>query len=335
MPADLSTSYLGLELRNPLVLSACPLSEKLDHLKRFVDAGVAAAVFPSLFEEQLEAEAEEVLEMERFGSDSFPEALDYFPPFDDYNLGPDAYLDRIAQAKPAVGVPIIGSLNGSSPGGWTRYARLIQDAGADAVELNITFVAADVERSAAEVEDRVVGLVADVAGSVSVPVAVKLAPYFSSLGHLAQRIERAGARGLVLFNRILHSDIDLERLRFTPDLELSSPYECRLTLMWMALLRDRVGLSLGATGGVASAADATKLLMTGADAVLCASSFYRGGAAFARTMTADLAAWLDEHEYESVRQMIGSMSRENADDADQLERVNYMRAITSYSGDPI
>lgn len=331
MSIDLSTEYLGLELPHPIVVSACPLTESADDLRRLEDAGAAAAVFPSLFEEQIEHEEHEISSLRATGAESSPEASGYFADLDDYNVGPAEYLRRLEAAQRAVSIPLIGSLNGASRGGWTRYARLIEEAGARALELNVHSVVVDPARSASDVEDEIVDVVGDVCRTVRIPVAVKLGPCFTALPHLARRIVGAGASGLVLFNRFVHPDIDLETLEITPRLVLSSSVETRLALTWIATLRDQTCVSLGATGGAHTPEDVVKLLLAGADAVLVASVLYRRGPAAITALHDGLAEWLEAHEYRSVRQMKGSVSRERCSNPDDFRRVNYMKTLISFS----
>ena len=335
MTPDLSTTYLGLKLKNPLVIAACALTESLDALKRLEAAGAAAAVFPSLFEEQIQHDEIALAKVHDFGVDSFAEALTYFPEQDDYRIGPESYLTRIEQAKKAVKIPVIGSLNGVSIGGWTRYARLMQDAGADAIELNIYFVAADLNMSSSDVEQRYLDLVAAVKQSVSIPLAVQVGAYFSSMGHMAKRLVEAGADGLVLFNRFLQPDICLENLEITPRLVLSTPYEALLPLRWIAILHGRVNASLACTSGIHSAEELTKVLLAGADAGMIASTLYNEGIEQVQKILNGLQNWMVENEYDSVAQLKGSMSQENCPDPTQFERGNYMKALTSFTGPPI
>jgi dihydroorotate dehydrogenase (fumarate) len=329
--ADLSTTYLGLRLPHPIVVSACPLTESPDDLARLADAGAAAAVFPSLFEEQIEHEEREIFRLRASGADSSPEASGYFQDLDGYNVGPTEYLRQIERARRAVSIPIVGSLNGASPGGWTRYARLIESAGAHALELNVHSVTVDPDCTAEDVERAIVELVGDVCANVSIPVAVKLGPQFTALPHLCRRIVGAGARGLVLFNRFVQPDVDLDTLSITPRLVLSTSIEIRQALMWIATLRDQTRASLGATGGAHTAQDIVKLLLAGADAVLIASVLYRRGPEHIATLREGLAQWLDEREYASVEQMKGSLSRERCANPDDYRRANYMKTLTSFS----
>jgi dihydroorotate dehydrogenase (fumarate) len=331
MTVNLTTSYLGLELRNPLVVSACPMSEKLDTLRRLEDAGAAAVVFPSLFEEQIEQEEMEIHALYEASIESFAESLTYLPELDDYNIGPDGYLRRLEAAKSAVSIPVIGSLNGVTTGGWVRYARLIQDAGADALELNVYFVPADPETTSSQAENQYLDLVAAVSDAVSIPLAVKVAPFFSAFAHMARRLVGAGADGLVLFNRFIHPDIDLDQLKVVPNLVLSRPVEMRLPLMWLGLLRGRIEASMAATSGVHGHEDVLKLLLVGADAVMTASSLYQNGPEHLASLLAGVRDWLAEHEYDSVEQMKGSLSQEHSPDPGAFERVNYMKTLHSFS----
>jgi dihydroorotate dehydrogenase (fumarate) len=335
MSVDLRTQYLGLELKNPLVVSACPMTANLDNLHRLEEAGAAAAVMPSLFEEQLVHDQMELFEYYGDPADSFQEAQSYFPELGDYDPGPDAYLRTLEAAKGAVEIPIIGSLNGTTPGGWTRYARMIEQAGADALELNIYLVATDIDATGAEVESRYLELVEAVRESIKIPLAVKIGPFFSSLPNMAKRLWSAGADGLVLFNRFLQPDIDLETLTVTPNLVLSNSDELRLPLRWIAILRGRLGLSLAATTGVHAAQDVLKLLLAGADVAMTASSIYKNGPGHLRTLVDGVRTWLEEREYASVEQMKGSVSRENIRDPEAYERANYVKTLTTFIGGAI
>ncbi len=335
MSVDLSTTYLGMKLKNPLVVSACPLTAEITELCRLEDAGAAAAVLPSLFEEQIEHDAEEMIRVHEFGTDSFAEALTYFPEQEDYCSGPEKYLETIAAAKRAVDIPVIASLNGTSRGGWIRYARMMQDAGADAVELNVYFVAADPEQTGRDVESRCLDLVASVHESISIPLAVKISPFFSSMADMARRLSKAGADGLVLFNRFFQPDIDLESMEARPRLLLSSPLELLMPLRWIAILHGRVSASLAASGGIHDSAGLLKALAAGADVGMVASALYMNGVGHVATMLDGMREWLDANEYESVEQLKGSMSRENCPDPTAFQRGNYMKTLTSYVGRPI
>jgi dihydroorotate dehydrogenase (fumarate) len=335
MSVDLRTKYLGLELKNPLVVAACPLTQSIDNLKKLEDAGAAAAVMPSLFEEQITHEEVAHSQAQDFGTESFAEALSYFPEPAEYRATPDIYLDTIAEAKKAVSMPIIGSLNGVSRGGWVEYAKRIQDAGADALELNIYLIAADMNVSGAEIEEKYLELVRAVKESLSIPLAVKVGPYFSSPGHMAKRIADAGADGLVIFNRFLQPDIDLDDLEISPKLVLSSSNELLLPLRWIAILHGRVDASLALTSGIHGAKCMLKALLAGADVGMIASVLYQKGFGKIGTILANVTEWMEEKEYESVKQLKGSMSQENCPEPAAFERGNYMKALTSFTGEAI
>jgi dihydroorotate dehydrogenase (fumarate) len=334
MSVDLSTTYLGLKLRAPILASASPLTGDLDALRELEEAGIGAAVLPSLFEEQIEHEQVDIHELLEHSTDSFGEATTWFPELDDYRTGPDAYLDHLRQAKQLLDVPVIASLNGVSPGGWLRYAALCQEAGADALELNVYAVETDPERSADDVEERTLALVREVRSAVSIPFAVKVGPFYSAFAHMARRLGEAGADGLVLFNRFLQPDIDLETLEVAPRLVLSTPDELRLPLRWIAILRGRVPVSLAGTTGVHDWEGALKLLLAGADAVMVASAALQQGPAVIRDALDGIEAWMTEREYESIEQLKGSLSQAACPDPAAFERGNYMRALVSYAPSP-
>lgn len=332
MATDLRTWYLGLPLPHPIVASASPLTGDIDTLHQLQDAGVAAVVLPSLFEEQIEHEAMAVHEVLDFGAELSPESAGgYFPELDTYNTGPDHYLESLRRAKAELHVPVIASLNGTTAGGWTRYASLLADAGADAIELNIYLVAADVHRTSLEVEEQYLQLVSRIRGAIDVPLAVKVGPYFSSLGSMATRLVDAGADGLVLFNRYYLPDIDLDELDVVPNLTLSTPGSIRLTLRWMAILRDKVRASLAASTGVHTSEDAVKLILAGADVVMMTSALLQNGPGHVRPVLDGLQRWFDERDYESLTQARGSLSQIHSPDPVAFERSNYMRALTSYT----
>ena len=335
MAVDLTTTYLGLKLKTPLVISACPLTADVDDLQRLEEAGAAAAVLPSLFEEQLEHDSEELRKVHEFGTESFAEALTYFPDEDDYRSEPEDYLETIANAKKAVRIPIIASLNGSSKGGWVRYAKMMENAGADALELNIYFVPADPEMSGNDVESRYVDLVANVKQSISIPLAVKIGPHFSALANMAVRLSEAGADGLVLFNRFFQPDIDLETMEAHSKLHLSTPAELLVPLRWIALLHGRVNASLAATAGIHDSAGLLKALLAGADVGQIASVLYQKGIGHVGSILSGMRKWMEEKDYESVEQLKGSMSRENCPDPSAFQRGNYMKALTSFTGKAI
>jgi dihydroorotate dehydrogenase (fumarate) len=333
MSADLRSRYLGLELRNPIVASASPLTGSIDSLKRLEDAGVGAVVLPSLFEEQIEHEEMATHNLMLYGAELSPEAQGFFPEMQHYNTGADKYLELVGEAKRALSVPVIASLNGHTPGGWTRIAKQLEQAGADAIELNVYFLAADPADTSTAVEQRYIDLVASVRGITTVPVAVKVAPYFSAMANMAQRLEQAGASGLVLFNRFVQPDIMLDELEVAPHLVLSTSDELRLALRWIAILHGRVGASLAATGGAHSHEDVLKLLLAGADCVMIASSLLRSGPAHVAELLRGIKQWMNEREYESVRQMKGSLSQRSCPDPDAFERANYMKALKSYTSE--
>lgn len=328
---DLHTTYLGLRLDNPLIVSACPLTANVASLQQLRQAGAAAAVLPSMFEEQIEHEELELARLLDLWSLSSPESPDYFPQLDSYNTGPSGYLDLIADAKRQVDMPIIASLNGSTLRGWIRYAGLIEQAGADALELNVYQVPTDVEVSSAAIDEQIVQLVARVQRELKIPVAVKLGPFVSSLPALARALAEQGIGGLVLFNRFLSPDVDLEQMRFVPALELSTSAELRLALRWIAILRDHVQCSLAANGGVHTFNDVIKALAVGANAVACASTLLKQGPTALCDLRSGLESWLQAHEYTSVEQLIGSLSMEKCPNPEGLLRANYMRALTSYT----
>jgi len=331
---DLSTHYLGFTLPAPLVLSAGPLTEDLDTIRRAEDAGAGAIVLPSLFEEQLAIEGHDLDHNLASNANSYAEALTYFPDRPHYALGPEAYLEHIRRAKDAVAVPVIASLNGASSGGWIEFARSIERAGADALELNVYYLATDPARSGAEVERSYLDLVRTVRRHVAIPLAVKLPHFFSSIAHMALELERAGADGLVLFNRFYQPDFDLERLEVVPNLTLSSPAELRLRLRWVAILYGRIRTALAVTGGVHSAEDVLKAMMAGAACAMMTSALLQRGVEHVHTVLTDLRRWMEEHEYESIRQMQGSMSQQRVADPAAFERANYVKVLRSYAVRP-
>jgi len=331
--ADLRTSYLGLELANPVVPSASTLSSRSDTLKRLQDAGASAVVFQSLFEEQIEHEEIQIHRVMEYGTESFAEATTYLPEMEEYNTGPDEYLRHLEATKEELEIPVIGSLNGSSEGGWLRYAKLIQDAGADALELNVYYIAADPEETGEQVERRYLDLVAAVRSSVAIPLAVKIGPFFSSVVNMAGRLVEAGADGLVLFNRFLQPDIDLETLQVDPTLHLSTSEELRLPLRWIGILRDRVNASLAATSGVHTAEDAVKMILAGADVTMMASALFRNGPEHVGTVVEGIRSWLDEHEYHSVEQAKGSVAQVNVADPASFARSNYMQMLVNFTSE--
>jgi dihydroorotate dehydrogenase (fumarate) len=328
---DLRTTYLGLELRSPLVASPSPLTGEVDGLRRLEAAGVGAVVLPSLFEEQLTHDQLELDRLLETTSDHTGEAMSYFPDLQDYNTGPWTYLDHITQAKRALAVPVIASLNGITPGGWVGHAKRMRDAGADALELNLYTVATDPRVGAAELEARYLDLVADVRAAVSIPLAVKLSPFFTALANFAARLAAAGVDGLVLFNRFYQPDLDLDSRDVVPRLVLSTSEELRLPLRWIAILYGRVQTSLAATTGVHTGLDAAKVLLAGADVAMMTSALLRNGPEHVAVVEQQLRAVLAEHDYDSVTQLRGSMSRVHMPDPAGFERANYVRTLMSWS----
>jgi dihydroorotate dehydrogenase (fumarate) len=327
---DLSTTYLGLKLKNPLVASASPLSEKLDSVRQLEDCGVSAIVMYSLFEEQVIRES---LELDRFlsnGTHTYAEALTYLPEVGRYSMGPEAYVENVYRLKQATNIPIIGSLNGVSTGGWIQYAQQIEQAGADAVELNIYYLPVDPDLTGAELEDNYVNLVKDLRSQVRIPIAVKLSPFFTSMPNMARRLVEAGADGLVLFNRFYQPDFDLEELEVVPNLQLSSSAELRLPLRWIALLYGRVQTDYALTSGVHTTTDMLKATMAGASVTMVTSEFLQNGIERAGEMLGGMLSWLEEHEYESVLQMRGSMSAQAVAQPNAFKRTNYMKVLSSY-----
>ncbi len=327
---DLSTTYLGFSLPHPLMPGASPLVDDLDAVKRLEDAGAAAIVMHSLFEEQITREQIGAVHNIQVHEESFAEALSYFPKPDEYALGPDRYLEQLQRIKAAVGVPVFGSLNGTTPQGWLNYAKQIQEAGADAIEINFYHVATDPTETGADVERRLLEVVRLVKAAVTIPVAVKLSPFFSSLPHLAQQLDGLGADGLVLFNRFYQPDIDPEVLEAVPRLNLSTSNDLLLRVRALATLSGRVRASLAATGGVHTALDALKAVMAGAHAIQMVAALLHHGSQHLQFVREGLAQWLEDHEYESLRQAQGSMSLERCPDPEAFERGNYMRVLQTW-----
>jgi dihydroorotate dehydrogenase (fumarate) len=327
---NLSTNYLGLALRTPLVPSASPLSQEIDNIKRMEDAGASAVVLHSLFEEQLILESYELDHHLTHGTESFAEALTYFPEPSEFHLGPEGYLNHIRKAKEVVDIPIIASLNGATVSGWTDYARKIEQAGADALELNVYYIPTDMDLSAAEVEQSYLDILKAVKSVITIPVAFKLGPFFSNMANMAHRLDDAGANGLVLFNRFYQPDIDLEELEVRPNVLLSTPQALRLPMRWIAIFYGRIKACLAGSSGVHDAHDVLKLLMVGASVTMMASVLFRSGIDQIRVIEQELCRWMEEHDYESVQQMKGSMSQKNCANPSAYERAQYMRAIKSY-----
>jgi dihydroorotate dehydrogenase (fumarate) len=324
---DLSTRYLGLNLRTPLIASASPLSQDIDGVRRLEDAGASAVVLYSLFEEQLRQESLELDFYLTEGTESFPESLKYFPEPTEFNLGPDDYLEHIRKSKAAVDIPIIASLNGSSVGGWIQYATQIEEAGADALECNIYWIVTDPDMTSAEVEQHYIDIVQVVKSAVHIPVAIKLSPFFSNFVGMARRLDSVRADGLVLFNRFYQPDIDLESLELAPHVLLSTPQAMRLPLTWIGILHGRVKAALAATSGVHGAEDVIKLLMVGADVTMLCSTLLRNGVNHLRAIEQGVRQWMESHEYISVAEMRGSMSQLRCPDPSAFERAQYTKAV--------
>ena len=327
---DLSTTYLGLQLKNPVVASASPISKKLDGIRKLEDAGAGAVVMYSLFEEQI---VQESLSLDRFlnrGAESFAEALTYFPDLNNYNVGPDGYLEQIRKAKQSIGIPVIGSLNGVTSGGWIDYAKKIEEAGADALELNMYYLPTDFSLSSDEVETTYLDLVKDVRKQIEIPLAIKLSPFFTGLPHFAKELVTAGANGLVLFNRFMQPDLDIEALEVNPNVVLSSSSDMRLPLRWIAILYGRIQADMALTSGVHTSADVLKAMMAGANVAMMASALLQNGIGTVSNVLADMTQWMETYEYTSIRQMQGSMSQQAVAEPAAFERANYMKALMSY-----
>ena len=328
---DITTTYLGLTLKSPLVASSSPMCEEVGNIRRMEDAGAAAVVLHSLFEEQIERESDELDRFIRNTSEVSAEATTELPELMHRVRGPDTYLEHVRKCKQAVRIPVIASLNGTTAGGWLKYAKQMEQAGADALELNIYHIPVSPDVTGEAVERQYVELVQAVRKEVQIPLAVKLGPYFSSTANVAKKLDAAGANGLVLFNRFYQPDFDLEALEVTPNLMLSSPHELLLRLHWIAVLYGRVDADLALTGGVHSATDVVKSMMAGAKVAMMTSALLKRGIGYLDTVTTELLVWMGEHEYDSIRQMRGSMSRNAAPQPEAFERVNYMRMLGSYS----
>jgi dihydroorotate dehydrogenase (fumarate) len=328
---DLTTTYMGLTLKSPLIPSAAaPLSEEIDNIKRLEDAGAGAVVLHSLFEEQISQERLELHHHSVFGTDSFAEALTYFPEPSLFHVGTEEYLNHIRKAKKMVDIPIIASLNGSSVGGWVDYAQQIEQAGADALELNVYYVPTDIEMTGAQVEQNYIDILRAVKSEIKIPVAIKLSPFFSNMANMAKRLGDAGADALVLFNRFYQPDIDLEMLEVRPNVLLSTPQAMRLPMRWIAILYGRIPVDFAATSGIQHGKDAIKMLMVGANVTMVCSALMRHGIDHLRVIEEEILHWMEENEYESVKQMQGSMSQINCPDESAFERAQYMKGIQSY-----
>lgn len=332
---DLTTQYLGFDLKNPIVASASPLSRDVSNVRALEDAGAAAVVCYSLFEEQIRHETHEVDHYLSYGTDSFAEAASFLPEMDvdTYHRGPFEYLDHIARLKNAVDIPVIASLNGSTPGGWIEYARGMEAAGADAIEMNVYYVATDPLQPGSVVEHRYQDVLTEVKRSVHIPVAIKVGPFFSSFAHMARRLDGAGADGLVMFNRFYQPDIDLESLEIQPGVNLSNSDDLRLPLRWIAILYGQIQADMAATSGVHQAEDVIKMMLVGANCVQMASALLRHGIGHVWQVLSEVEAWMEAHEYDSIRQLRGSMSQQTCPDPSAFERANYMQALNSYEID--
>lgn len=328
---DLTTTYLGLKLRSPLVPSAsAPLTENIDNIKRIEDAGASAVVLHSIFEEQLRLEEYELHHHLHYGTESFAEALTYFPEPETFHVGGEEYLNHIRQAKAMVNIPIIASLNGSTIGGWIKYAKLIQQAGADALELNIYNIPTDFDITGAQIEQNYLDILTAVKAEITIPIAIKLSPFFSNMANMAKRLDEAGADALVLFNRFYQPDIDLEALEVRPNILLSTNQAMRLPMRWIAILCDRISADLASTGGIQTGEDCIKMLMVGAKVTQICSVLLRQGIGHIKVLEREISQWMEEHEYESVEQMQGSMSQRHCPDPSAFERVQYLKGIQSY-----
>jgi dihydroorotate dehydrogenase (fumarate) len=328
---NLSTNYMGLSLKSPLVVSPSPLCQEIDSIRRMEDSGAAAVVLHSLFEEQITLESQELDRYLTQGTESYAESLSYFPDLGDYRIGPEEYLEHVSQAKDAVDIPIIGSLNGVSTGGWIEYAKAIEDAGAHALELNIYYIPTSVEMTSQQVEGMYTDLVRNVKKSIDIPVAVKLSPYFSSMPQMARQLDVAGADALVLFNRFYQPDLDLENLRVAPNLELSTSSELRLRLRWVAILFGHILADMAITGGVHTAEDALKAIMAGANVAMMTSALLVNGIEHLAKVQAGMEQWMEKHKYESISQIRGSLSQRSITEPAAFERANYMKVLGSYT----
>ncbi len=327
---DLSTTYLGMKLKNPLVVSASPLSRSMESMQRLEDAGASAIVMHSLFEEQITHEADELDHYKTYGTESFAEALSYFPDTGDYHLGPEEYLELVAKASNKLNIPIIASLNGVTPGGWIDYAKKMVEADASALELNIYYIPTEGTLSGVEVENRYTDMVKKLRSKVKIPISIKLSPFFSSIPNIAQSLVREGADGLVLFNRFYQPDIDLEELNVKPDVGLSDSYANRLSMRWIGILYGKLKASLAATSGIHTAEDVLKLTMVGADVTMMCSALLMHGKEHIGKVLKDVERWMKEHEYESIEQMKGSLSHKSIAEPSAYERANYMKALNRY-----
>jgi dihydroorotate dehydrogenase (fumarate) len=327
---DLSTTYLGLKLKNPIIASASPLSRSMDSMRQLENAGASAIVMHSLFEEQITHEAESTNHYKTYGTESFAEALTYFPNIEEYHFAPEEYLELVAKASDKLEIPIIASMNGITPGGWTNYAKKMEEAGASALELNVYYIPTDGTMISADVENRYLDILKEVRVTVKIPIAIKLSPFFSSIPNIAKRLVSEGADGLVLFNRFYQPDIDLEELDVKQGIELSTSYESRFPMRWIGILFGKINASLAATSGVHTAEDVLKLTMVGADAAMMCSALLLHGPDHIDKVLKDIEHWMQEHEYESIEQMKGSLSHNSIANPSAYERANYMKALNRY-----
>jgi dihydroorotate dehydrogenase (fumarate) len=327
---DLSTTYLGFKLKTPIIPSASPMSRTVDSIRAMEDYGAGAVVLYSLFEEQIRHEAKELYHFLSYGTESYAEAISYFPAKEEYYLGPEEYLEHIQNVKRAVDIPVIASLNGSTVGGWTEYAKNIQEAGADALELNVYFIPTDINKSGSYVEQLYLEILQAVKAKVTIPVAMKLSPFFSSMANMAKRLDEQGTNGLVLFNRFYQPDIDLETLEVEPSVVLSSSDSIRLPLRWIGILHKNIHADLAATSGIHTAHDVLKMMMVGANAAMMCSALLRFGPKHIGEVLNEMQKWMIDHEYESIEQMRGSMSHKSIADSSAFERANYMKALNSF-----
>ncbi len=327
---DLSTKYMGMTLKSPLVVSASPLSENIDNVKKLEDAGIGAIVLHSLFEEQLRIDQEEYNNFTTQGTDTFAEALSYFPEIEEYKLGPELYLEHISNVKKAVDIPIIASLNGSTIGGWTEYARDMEKEGADGIELNIYSIPTDIDIPGSDIEKQYIDILKAVKGSVNIPVSLKLSPFFSNFSNMAKQFDEAGADALVLFNRFYQPDIDLDEYEVTPNLHLSQSNDMRLPMRWIAILKDKIKADFAATSGIHTGTDVIKMLMVGANVTMLCSSLLKHGINHIRNIEDHMKEWMGEKEYNSISELQGSMSQKKTAEPGKFERAQYMKVLTKY-----
>ena len=327
---DLKTKYLGMTLRSPIVVSASPLSEYIQNIKMMEDAGAGAVVLYSLFEEQIRLEQQELHYHTTSGTESFAESLSYFPEPEEYKVGPEEYLQHIQEAKEAVDIPIIASLNGSTIGGWTEYSKEFEKAGADAIELNVYYIPSDPTLSGSNVEQTYIDILRSVKSAVDIPVSIKLSPFFSNMANMAEMLDDAGANGLVLFNRFYQPDIDLEEFEVTPNVQLSTSQAMRLPMRWIAILKDKIAADLAATSGVHTGIDVVKMLLVGANVTMLCSALLKHGFFHIQNVEKHLIEWMEQNEYNSVEEMIGAMSQQKTTDPSAFERAQYMKALTYY-----